>query len=521
MKKAKKQFEMPSALVIVMIFLFIVTVLTWFIPTSVVTVDENGNNVIHYNSAFDEDGNIIENAGTDPKGLWDFLMAPINGFTDAADVAGTIFISGGALAILAAVGALDAGINTLLKKYKGNTLIVLLMLVFALMGTVYGSWEELPAYAIIIIPLFVKAGYDVMTGICVVLVGSTIGNMASIVNPYSVGTAVAAIGNEELSLGSGILLRLILFAAMSVVGCGLVLRYAAKVKKDPSASCVANIPNINTRVNEETDADLYEMTPKRKWSLVVFAIMVIACLIGYIPWDSVVFANGKTEFDYVNGFVPALSGTFLGNLLGVKGFNPCGWWYFAEFSWVWLLGAIVIAMINKMPEKKFVTEFGNGAADLINVVFVLSAARGIALLMGSKTEGMSITFIYWIQSILQGVPLWAFALAALGVYLLIGIFLQSTSGVGGITMPIFGSVAMALFATTAAGATGGQIVLISAFTCGIGLMSCIYPGATNMGIIEMANVPYNTFLKQVLKFVLPMLATAAIIITVAPYIGLA
>ena len=32
--------------------------------------------------------------------------------------------------------------------------------------------------------------------------------MADVVNPYAVGAAVAAIGNDELSLGSGILLRL-------------------------------------------------------------------------------------------------------------------------------------------------------------------------------------------------------------------------------------------------------------------------------------------------------------------------
>lgn len=520
MTKTKKKFEMPSSLAIVMIFLFIVTMLTWFIPTSVVTVDENGNNEIHYNAAFDEDGNIIENAGTSPKGIWDFILAPIQGMVDSSDVAATIFISGGALAILSYVGALDAGINSMLKKYKGNVLIVLLMLVFSIMGTVYGSWEELPAYAIIIIPLFVKAGYDVMTGISVVLVGATIGNMASVVNPYSVGAAVASIGNEELSLGAGIVLRMILFVAMFVVGCTLVLQYAAKVKKNPQNSCVANVKDINTRVNDDNNNNLVEMTKKRKWSLVVFTIMILACLIGYIPWESIVFSNGKTAFDYINAFVPALDGNIIGNILGTNGFTKFGWWYFSEFSVVWLIGAIVIALINKIPEKDFVREFGNGAADLINVVFVLSAARGIALIMGSKTEGMSITFIYWIKNILQGVPIWAFALAAVFVYILIGIFLQSTSGVAGITMPIFGAVAMALFASTATGTTGGQILLISAFTVGINFVCGIYPGATNMGIIEMANVPYSNYLKQFLKFEIPILVVAAIIITIAPYIGL-
>ncbi len=73
--KEKKKFQMPSALTIVMIFLGVVAVMTWFVPTSV--VNESGD--IVFNAAFDADGNIIENAGTNPAGLWDFFLAPIQG----------------------------------------------------------------------------------------------------------------------------------------------------------------------------------------------------------------------------------------------------------------------------------------------------------------------------------------------------------------------------------------------------------------------------------------------------------
>ena len=55
-------------------------------------------------------------------------------------------------------------------------------------------------------------------GALFIFVGATVGNMGSIVNPYSIGAAVAAIGNPELSLGTGIAMRLLLFAVM---GCGV------------------------------------------------------------------------------------------------------------------------------------------------------------------------------------------------------------------------------------------------------------------------------------------------------------
>lgn len=140
--------------------------------------------------------------------------------------------------------------------------------------------------------------------------------------------------------------------------------------------------------------------------------------------------------------------------------------------------------------------------------------------MGSQTEGMSITFIYWIQNILKDVPLWAFVIAAVAVYVMIAVFLQSTSGLAGITMPIFGAIAMAVFATTSTGGTGGQILLMSAFTCGVNFICSFYPESTNMGICELTHIPYDRFVRTMLKISLPMLLIAAVIISVAPYVGI-
>ena len=262
------------------------------------------------------------------------------------------------------------------------------------------------------------------------------------------------------------------------------------------------------------------MTVRQKASLAVFGIMVLICVIGYIPWDAIPVGNG-TAFDLVNGLQYKMQGTFIGNLLGANNFCELGWWYFNEFSCVWLIGAVVVGVIARIPEKTFVSVFTSGCKDLMGVVLVLATARGISIFMGSKTYGMSITFIYWIQKLLTGVPLWAFVIAAVLVYLLIGIFLQSTSGVAGITMPIFGAIAFGLFASSGAGSIGGQVVLLSAFTCGINFMSCVYPSATNMGVCELVNVPYNVFLKQWAKILVPILAVSALIISLAPYIGLA
>ena len=73
---------------------------------------------------------------------------------------------------------------------------------------------------------------------------------------------------------------------------------------------------------------------------------------------------------------------------------------------------------------------------------------------------------------------------------------------------------------TAAGGIAGQVLLISAFTCGVNFICGIYPEATNMAMCEMTGTSYPTYLKTMLKTLVPMLVVAAIIISVAPYVGL-
>ncbi len=514
LKKAKKMF---SAYTIVFVFLIITAALTWIVPQSVV-VSSDGIKEVIYNAVFNDAGEVVRGAGRQPVGLWDVFMAPILGFEKSSAVSIAILMAGAFLGLINSVGAMDAGIGALLKKYTGTTLIAILMFAFAIFGSVFGFWEEIPAFSIVIVPLFVLAGYDVMTGLAVLTVGATAGNMSSVVNPFSTGAAIGAIGNPELSLGSGMVLRLVMFFALYFVGLFFTVKYANGVKKDKEKSIVADI-EVNTMTDEQ--AELPELTKRRFWSIVVLMGIIVLLILGYMPWYELKLQGGRTFQDIINAPIYLLAKVpVLGDLLGAKHMTPLGDWYFGEFSFVFFLGSILIGFINKMPEDKFVKEFAGGAKDLLGVVLVLSIANGISVLMGGKTVGMSVTFVYWIQSALQGIPAWAFSVATVLAYVGIGCFLQSTSGVAGITMPILGAVAMALFQNSNIGAAGGQIMLISAFTLGINFMSGIYPSATTMGTLELFNVPYDRYLKFVLKIFITMLATGCILISASQYLGL-
>ncbi|MGL5356265.1 MAG: YfcC family protein [Cetobacterium sp.] len=514
MKKEKKMF---SAYTIVFVFLIITAILTWIVPQSVI-LDNNGVKEVVYNAVFNDAGEVVKGSGRIPAGLWDIIMAPIKGFEKSSSVSIAILMAGAFLGLINSVGAMDAGIGSLLKKYTGTTLIAILMFTFAIFGSVFGFWEEIPAFSIVIVPLFVLAGYDVMTGLAVLTVGATAGNMSSIVNPFSTGAAIGAIGNPDLSLGSGLVLRLLMFVLLYSIGLFFTVKYANEVKKNKEKSILYGI-EVNTLTNN--NAELPELTKKRFWSIIVLVAIIVLLILGYMPWYEINMGDGKTFQDIINAPLYLLAKTpILGDIFGAKHITPLGDWYFGEFSFVFFLGALLIGFINKIPEDKFVKEFASGAKDLLGVVLVLSVANGISILMGGKTAGMSVTFVYWIQSALQGIPAWAFSIAAVLAYIGIGFFLQSTSGVAGITMPILGAVAMALFQNSKVGAAGGQIMLISAFTLGLNFMSGIYPGATTMGTLELFNVPYDKYLKFVLKIFITMVASGCILISVSQYLGL-
>ena len=82
-------------------------------------------------------------------------------------------------------------------------------------------------------------------------IGGIIGNMASVTNPYATGIAVSIINNPDLSLGTGILLRIVLFVLLYVIGTFVVVRYAENVRRNPEARrCTAWMSTLLSAMRE-------------------------------------------------------------------------------------------------------------------------------------------------------------------------------------------------------------------------------------------------------------------------------
>ena len=100
-KKTKKRTL--TAYSIILLLTFVLAIVTHILPKARFVGEE-----------------LVDGSGVIGATLSQTLLAPINGFADAIDIAIFIFILGGFLKIVNDSGALETGIHVLIKKLKGK-----------------------------------------------------------------------------------------------------------------------------------------------------------------------------------------------------------------------------------------------------------------------------------------------------------------------------------------------------------------------------------------------------------------
>lgn len=447
----KRAFRMPTAYTILFLLIVAVAVATWFVPAgSYEYVDD------------------VPQTGTyhpvepQPAGVGEVLRAPFAGFYDAVDVCVFILMVGGFLGVVMKTGAVDAGVSGVIRVLGGREkwLIPILMLVFGLGGTTYGMWEETMAFYPLLIPVFLAAGYDAIVGISVILLGAGAGIIASTVNPFATGIASGFAG---VSLGEGIVLRLVMWVVFEGAAIAFVMRYAARVKHDPSASVVGvGAGRLHVDATEPV-----ELTGRRKWILAVFALTFAVMVYGVVPFDE------------------------MGLPLPVLG------WWFPELSALFVVGALAVGIIDRMEETELAECFVSGCADLLGVAFIIGISRGITVVMNEAS--VTDTILHWGEAALSGAGALVFTVAVFLIYLPLSVLIPSSSGLATLSVPILAPLGR--FA-----GVGGDLV-VTAFQAASGLVNMITPtAAVLMGALALGHVGYDQWFRYVWKLMALFLA---------------
>lgn len=495
-----KKFKMPSAFTILFIIIFLVAILTWFVPAgSYQYVDETA-------STLEPIPGTYERIASNPQGLWEALSAPIQGFFDAVDIILFLLVIGGYLGLVTDTGAIGAGIGAVVARFKGREtlMIPILMSIFALGGTVFGMWEETIAFYIIILPVFIAAGFDAITGFAVICLGAGIGCLGSTVNPFATGIASGFAG---ISIGEGIALRVIILIVGLIISIWYVMAYAKKVKDNPSKSLVFHLRKENEEhfLSQSSEAGHNgmeapgPMTGRQKAVLWVFGISFLVMVLGVIPWAE---KFGITIFEDLCTWLASIPfvGTLLGNL------TPLGSWWFGDITVWFLISSLVCWIIWRWEEMKFIALFLDGAKDLLGVALIIGVTRGISVIMNDG--GITATLLNFGEESLQSLGEIAFADLSAVFFAALSFLVPSTSGLAALAMPIMAPIAD--FAGV------GRDLVITAFQVGSGLVNFITPtSGVLMGALALARVPYGTYLKWVWKLIVIIAIVCFVILGIA------
>jgi uncharacterized ion transporter superfamily protein YfcC len=483
----KRGFSLPSAYTILFILIVLAAIATWIVPAGTYDLGTDGAPV---------PGTYHEVASHPARILVDSLTAPINGLYGienakgninyynsgtlfgAIDVALFILVIGGFLGVTMKTGAIQAGIGTLVRRLEGKERVMIpaLMCVFALGGTTYGMAEESLAFYALVITVLIAAGYDALTGAAVVLLGCGIGVVGSTINPFATGIASGFAG---VSISDGLLGRLVILVVGLAIGIWFVLRYADRVKADPSKSLVADMREANeARFRADTEGGEIAMTGTQKVILVVFGLAFVVMMYGVIPWAD----------------------------MGIP--LPTWWWWFPEMTASFLLFSIIIGLIGRMGEGAFTGTFVDGARDLLGVALIIGIARGITVIMnnGEITD----TVLHWCEKALGDSSSTTFVIVMFLLFLPLSFLIPSSSGLATVAMPIMAPLARFLHVPEEA--------VVTAYQSASGVMNLFIPtSAVVMGGLAIARVPYDRYLRWVwpLLLVLSVLCIVVLVVSAA------
>lgn len=175
------KLSFPHPLVILLIFVFLACIATYVIPAGEFDrmMDENTGRELVIPGSF-------KSIAQERPGLGDLLLSIPEGIIAGAEIMVLILFIGGAFFIVEKTGALQAGIEALIYRFRHSkaVLFYLLGFVFALGGASISMQEEIIPMVPIFVILASKLRYDLRSIIAITLGSSLIGAAFSPINPF-------------------------------------------------------------------------------------------------------------------------------------------------------------------------------------------------------------------------------------------------------------------------------------------------------------------------------------------------
>ncbi len=530
-----KNLKMPHTYVIIFYIIVIAAICTWVVPggefeRQTKLLPDGSSKTIIVPGSF----NYVDNS---PQ-TWEVFSALYHGFIDKADIIIFILLIGGAFWIMNASKSIDVAIFSFLRFTKklekakliraigvNNIIITLIMLLFSIFGAVFGMSEETIAFVIIFVPLAVSMGYDSIMGVCLCFVAAGLGFAGAMLNPFTIGIAQ---GLSDVPLFTGIEYRFFCWVIINIVGIAFVLRYAAKIKKDPTKSLVFNEDKYWRDKSSESQQAEAVKTPISAWICwaILLVVMILFC------YDFEMNSIRQTKFEIggsskILPIIPILTGMFAITgflslrksaqsfilqilmftifflIVGVMGHK----WFIMEIATLFFVMGLSSGIAMNYSPNKITKLFMEGVTDIMGAAMVVGLAGGIIIIL---QEGKIIdTMLNSLSQTMNDVGKYGSISIMYVMQNLINIIIPSGSAKAALTMPI-----MAPFSDLIGVSRQATIM---AYQFGDGFTNMITPtSGILIAVLGIAKIPYEKWVKWItpLMIILIVLGLLLLIPTV-------
>jgi uncharacterized ion transporter superfamily protein YfcC len=389
---------------------------------------------------------------------------------------------GAFMTMVLATGALDVAIGKLAHALRGRPwlVIVAVMALFSLLGTTMGWADETLGFYALLVPLMLILGYDRMAAAGMIIASTTVGAMASTVNPFSIGVASEF---AEVGIGDGIALRWIGWAVLTTITIAYVVRYAERAKARPERSLVGFLPEDTAEIEKEEAAADLTLTGRQKIVLAITAFSFALLVFSVIPWDSI-FDLGVNVDPITHEPLP----------------NDPWWnlgWWFPELTALFLVASVVVGLVAGYGEKQITGNIMRGFGDFIGAGVAVVLARGVTVIL-NNTQTID-TILSWMEDAVSGTSAVGFTSLVLIINTGIAFIIPSSSGHATLAMP--------LLAPLADFADVSRPLVVTAWSWGAGIARFITPtSAVVMAGLALAGVRYDKWI----RFMLPLMGILAV-----------
>ncbi|MHC1706603.1 MAG: YfcC family protein [Bacteroidales bacterium] len=507
--------KFPHTYVLIFLLVILAAITTWFVPAgeySRKTIDTGGSvtQVI--------DAHSFTRVDQQPQ-TWQVFSAFYKGFIRSPKIIVFILILGGAFWLMNESKAIDTGVYSFIKKSRklekyylirkfgvNNIIITAVMLMFSFFGAVFGMSEETIAFVAIFVPLAITMGYDSIVGVCMCFIGAGIGFAGCMLNPFTLGIAQEIAG---IPLFSGIEYRFVIWMIINVVGIGYVLRYASRVKKNPSLSIVYEEDHY-WRTHHMTTVEPNRTPASRStwWVFIGLQAVMILFAIQY-PMNTILLGSYSFQTPMLPVFAVLFGLTsvytirksmefFVLNILmftifflvgGVIAFG----WGLLEIASLFFAMAVASGIAMNMDPSTISKMFIAGAKDILSAALVVGLAGGIIVIL---EDGKVIdTLLYAIARSMEGTAQVTTLTLMYVFQSALNMIITSGTAKAALIMPILRDISDMIHLSKQA--------TVTAFHIGDGFTNLITPtSGVLIGVLEVARIPFHKWFRWAWKFIL-------------------